>query len=75
MILYPKNDLNKINYFEQELNKIIPCKISIHKVKNNEFQNARAWGFEHNKNHLTYLRLYIDKFINADVCLYLDVNC
>ncbi|MCR6576927.1 glycosyltransferase family 8 protein, partial [Campylobacter insulaenigrae] len=74
MILYPKNDLNKINYFEQELNKIIPCKISIHKVKNNEFQNARAWGFENNKNHLTYLRFYIDEFINADVCLYLDVD-
>ncbi|WP_291952780.1 glycosyltransferase family 8 protein [Campylobacter sp.] len=69
-----KNNLNKISDFEQELNKIIQCKILIHKVKNNEFKNARAWGFENSKNHLTYLRFYIDEFINADVCLYLDVD-
>ena len=61
---------------QNTLSEKYPCKIELHIVENDEFENLPKWGFEETKVDTTYYRIKLSQFLPKDVgkCLYLDTD-
>ncbi|ANV97585.1 hypothetical protein BBW65_01635 [Helicobacter enhydrae] len=66
------NTQEKLLKFEEELNKIYPCKFEIYTLDDSEFAGLPKL----NNNYLTYFRLKMASVLPKEIekCLYLDVD-